>query len=118
VWGPAAIILLVQGRWVAAVFLTAWGMVVIGLVDNLLRPMLISGRTRMHPLAVFFAVVGGIKAFGFLGLFLGPVLVAGVAGVLELYRGVVRGDYGEDLKEQMAPGGELESASDAQDAGG
>ena len=108
VWGPAAIVLVVQGRWIAAIFIAGWGMLVIGLVDNLLRPVLISGRTRMHPLAVFFAVVGGIKAFGFLGLFLGPVLVAGVAGVLELYRGVVRGEYGEDLREKVAPDPEPE----------
>ncbi len=95
VWAPATIVLLGQGRWIAALLLLLWGVLVVGLVDNLLRPMLISGSTSMHPLLIFMAVLGGIQAFGFLGLFIGPVLVAIVTAVLDLYRGVVRGDYGE-----------------------
>ena len=94
VWGPTAIILAVQGRWVAAIGLAIWGALAVGLVDNFLRPMLISGRTQMHPLLTFLAVLGGIQAFGMLGLFLGPVLVALVTGVLDVYRATVRGELG------------------------
>ena len=104
VWAPAALVLLAQGRWIAALVLLLWGGLVVGLVDNFLRPMLISGRTRMHPLLVFLSVLGGIQAFGFLGLFLGPVLVAVVTAVLELYRGAVRGDYGDDFTRRAVIG--------------
>jgi predicted PurR-regulated permease PerM len=94
VWGPTAIVLAVQGRWIAAIGLAIWGALAVGLVDNFLRPMLISGRTQMHPLLTFLAVLGGIQAFGILGLFLGPVLVALVTGVLDVYRATVRGELG------------------------
>lgn len=103
VWGPAAIILAAQGRWVAALALAVWGAVAVGLVDNFLRPMLISGRTSLHPLLIFLAVLGGIQAFGFLGLFLGPVLVAVVTGLVDLYRLTVHEAEGRG---DPAPAGE------------
>ncbi|HEX9698698.1 MAG TPA: AI-2E family transporter [Acidobacteriota bacterium] len=99
VWGPAAIVLAVQGRWVAGLVLVVWGAIVVGLADNFLRPMLIAGRVKMHPLLTFLAVLGGISAFGFLGLFLGPVLVAIVQALVEAYRMIVR----DGEKAQPAP---------------
>lgn len=104
VWGPAALILLVQGRWLAALGLTVWGSLAVGLVDNFLRPMLISGRTALHPLLIFLAVLGGIQAFGILGLFLGPVLVAVVSGLVDLYRGMMRGEFGEPVEAEEVAG--------------
>ena len=53
----------------------AWGVVVVGAVDNVLRPILISGRTEVPTLAVFIGVMGGLSAFGFIGLFLGPIIL-------------------------------------------
>ena len=67
--------LAVEGSWGKALALTAWGAVVIGLVDNLLYPSLVGNRLRLHTLVVFFAVVGGLSVFGAAGLFLGPALV-------------------------------------------
>ncbi|MFQ5744812.1 MAG: AI-2E family transporter [Acidobacteriota bacterium] len=104
VWGPAAIILAIQGRWIAAMGLAIWGILAVGLIDNLLRPVLISGRTEMHPLLVFLAVLGGIQAFGFLGLFLGPVLVAVVTGLVDLYRGMMRGEFAEEAGGEKVAG--------------
>jgi predicted PurR-regulated permease PerM len=76
VWIPAALFLLTQGRYGAALFLTLWGALLVGLMDNLLKPLLISGRAEVPTLAVFIGVVGGLSAFGPIGLFLGPVLLA------------------------------------------
>jgi predicted PurR-regulated permease PerM len=76
VWVPAALYLLAQGRYGAAIFLTIWGALLVGLMDNLLRPLLISGRAEIPTLAVFLGVVGGLSAFGPVGMFLGPVLLA------------------------------------------
>src|SRR5688572_23545306 len=76
VWAPAAIILAAQGRYGAAVVLTLWGALLVGLVDNFLKPMLISGRAEVPTLAAFLGVLGGLAAFGPVGMFLGPVLLA------------------------------------------
>jgi|HigsolmetaAR205D_1030408.scaffolds.fasta_scaffold00383_17 predicted PurR-regulated permease PerM len=76
VWVPAAIVLAAQDRWGAAIFLVIWGTLLVGLVDNVVRPMLVSGRASVGTLTVFLGVMGGISAFGAIGLFLGPVVLA------------------------------------------
>jgi len=74
-WIPAAVWLAARGETGYAIFLTLWGSIVVGLVDNLLRPLLISGRVEVPTLAVFVGVIGGLAAFGFIGLFLGPIVL-------------------------------------------
>ena len=78
VWGLGAIYLATQGAFGHAIFLAIWGVLVVGTADNVLRPLLISGRADVPTLAVFVGVVGGLSAFGFIGLFLGPI-VLGIA---------------------------------------
>jgi predicted PurR-regulated permease PerM len=75
VWLPATLWLLSQDQPYFALFMLAWGVVVVGAVDNVLRPILISGRTEVPTLAVFIGVMGGLSAFGFIGLFLGPIVL-------------------------------------------
>jgi len=75
IWGPGAIFLATQGDFGHATFLAAWGVIVVGMVDNFLRPMLISGRVQVPTIAVFIGVMGGLSAFGFIGLFLGPIVL-------------------------------------------
>jgi len=76
VWVPAAIVLAAQGRWGATIFVVIWGALLVSLVDNIVRPMLVSGRASVGTLTVFIGVLGGISAFGAIGLFLGPVVLA------------------------------------------
>ena len=76
VWVPGALFLAARGDFGHAIFLAAWGAIVVGMVDNFLRPMLISGRADVPTLAVFVGVMGGLAAFGFIGLFLGPIVLA------------------------------------------
>ena len=75
VWMPAVAMLLFQGRYVAAIVLASIGLVV-STVDNFLKPFLISGRAVVPTIAVFIGVLGGLIAFGVIGLFLGPVVIA------------------------------------------
>ena len=75
VWAPAAAVLALQGEHWQAVFLVAWGALVVGMADNFLRPLLISGRVEVPTLAVFVGVMGGLSAFGFIGLFIGPIVL-------------------------------------------
>lgn len=82
VWGPAALVLAVQGRWGAAIFMLIWGTVLVSLVDNIVRPMLVSGRANVGTLTIFIGVLGGLAAFGAIGLFLGPVILALIIALL------------------------------------
>jgi len=84
VWVPGAIFLAVTGHHWMAVFLVVWGVVVVGLVDNILRPLLISGRADVPTLAVFIGVLGGLQAFGFVGLFLGPIVLGMLVALFRL----------------------------------
>lgn len=76
VWAPAALVLAAQGRWGATIFMVIWGALLVSLVDNFVRPMLVSGRAKVGTLTVFIGVLGGLSAFGGIGLFLGPVVLA------------------------------------------
>lgn len=76
IWGPAAIFLVLEGHWTQAIILVLWGMLVVGTIDNLLRPFLMGNRLHQHTLLVFISLVGGLLLFGSAGLILGPVLLA------------------------------------------
>ena len=76
VWIGLALMLVAQGETQAAIGLFVWGALVVSSVDNLIRPLVISGPTRIPFLLVFLGVLGGINAFGLIGLFLGPILLA------------------------------------------
>lgn len=86
VWIPAAIYLAATGSWGAALFLTLWGSLVIGLVDNFLRPKLVGEKAKLHELFIFFAVLGGLQVFGIVGLFLGPVILAIALALFDAFR--------------------------------
>jgi predicted PurR-regulated permease PerM len=86
VWLPAAIFLAASGQWGKAMILTLWGTVVVGLIDNLLYPVLVGKRLRLHTVPVFFAIVGGLAVFGAAGLVLGPVILALTDAILEVWR--------------------------------
>ena len=88
VWVPVAIYLLTQGFWIKALILTLWGTLVVGTVDNVIRPLLIrkvsSEGNQLNTLVLFLAVLGGIKVFGLLGIVLAPLVVVMVLTLLEL----------------------------------
>ena len=76
VWGPVALYLLLAGSIWPALGLTAWGVLVIGLVDNVLRPVLVGKETRMPDYLVLVATIGGLSVFGLNGFVIGPVIAA------------------------------------------
>jgi predicted PurR-regulated permease PerM len=86
VWAPAAAILFFQGFWGKALFLALWGALVVGMSDNFVRPWVLSGRTGMNGLVIFFALMGGMQVFGAIGLFAGPVIVSTAAAVFRMLR--------------------------------
>ena len=76
VWVPAVGVLFLQGRWVAALGLAVWSVAVVSSADNVVRPLFISGRAQISTLPVFLGLLGGVTAFGPIGLVVGPVVVA------------------------------------------
>jgi predicted PurR-regulated permease PerM len=81
----AALLLLVTGHPYMAALLAGWGLVVVGLVDNLVKPLLIRRGLEIHGAVVFFSLIGGLAMFGAIGLLLGPLLVALFLAVLRIY---------------------------------
>ena len=86
VWVPAAIYLFATGHYVKGIVLVLWGTLVIGMIDNFLRPKLVGGRTKLHELLIFFAVLGGLQVFGVLGIVLGPVVLAITLALVDVFR--------------------------------
>jgi predicted PurR-regulated permease PerM len=89
VWLPAALALLVSGAVLRGVLLLVLGFLVISGIDNLARPLLVGGRAQLHPLVVFFSVLGGVYVLGAVGLVVGPVLFVGALTVIEMARGAL-----------------------------
>lgn len=82
----AGVFLLLSGHPIAGIFLMVWGAVVVSLVDNLARPYLLKGGMELHGGVVFFALLGGLGAFGGVGLIIGPMIVTFLMAALKLYR--------------------------------
>ncbi len=94
VWVPAAVVLGVQGRWAAGLFLAVWGLAVVTSADNLIRPRFIAGRAQISTLPVLLGLVGGVAAFGPIGMVLGPVVIALVLALLR---------FAEESQQQVSP---------------
>lgn len=85
IWFPAGIIMLLLGNVWQGLTILAVGLGIISLIDNFLRPELVGKDTQMHPLVVFFATLGGISLFGFLGFIIGPIIVALFLTLWDIY---------------------------------
>ncbi len=86
VWAPVGIYLLISGAIWKGVFVLLWGTLVVSSIDNILRPWVVGGRVELHPMVLVFFILGGVEAFGFLGLFLGPVVASVLAAVFAMLR--------------------------------
>jgi predicted PurR-regulated permease PerM len=68
------------------VFLLLWGVFVVSAADNIIRPWVVGGRVELHPMVLLFFILGGVEAFGFIGLFLGPVVASVLAALFAILR--------------------------------
>ena len=85
VWGPAVIILAAGGNFLKAGGLGLYCALVVGSIDNLLRPILVGKDTQMHELMIFFGTLGGIIMFGVMGMIIGPIVAALFITIWEIY---------------------------------
>lgn len=86
VWGGTALYLLATGRPYAALFIAIWGGAIVSWVDNIVKPIFIGGAAKLPAFPLLFAILGGISVYGFLGVFLGPVILAILFSFVEIYR--------------------------------
>ena len=85
VWVPAVIYLLIMGQVLAPILLAIWCLLVGLSCDNVLRPKLLGQERGIHPLLTFFSVLGGLSLYGMVGLFIGPLILAVLISLLEVY---------------------------------
>lgn len=85
IWVPAVVFLVANGEQAAAVGLTIWGVVVVGMVDNVLRPRIVGGDTKMPDLLVLLSTLGGLTMFGAIGIIVGPILAGVWITALDIY---------------------------------
>jgi predicted PurR-regulated permease PerM len=86
VWGAVAVYLLIAGSFWRAILLAVWGTLVIGTVDNVIRPLIIGERAEIPTILLFFGILGGLQAYGLLGVFLAPVVIAMVVAFFRIYK--------------------------------
>lgn len=86
VWVPAAIILFLTGNTKSAIILTIYGALVISAVDNFLKPLLMRGKNKIHPLLLFLSIIGGLALVGPIGILLGPITIAVFLAALKIYK--------------------------------
>jgi predicted PurR-regulated permease PerM len=85
IWVPAGVGLLLDGAVTRGVFLLIYGATIVMNIDNFLRPKLVSGRTKVHPVLILIGVLGGLKVFGFIGMLVGPLILAILVALIKFY---------------------------------
>jgi predicted PurR-regulated permease PerM len=97
VWVPVAIYLAIASGWGSAILLAVWSIVAIAVIDNFIKPVAMRHGTDLSTLALFFGLAGGLEAFGPLGIFLGPAIIAVFAALLKVYRRTYVHPHGPEL---------------------
>ncbi len=92
VWVPLSILRIIEGYFtnsnimmIQGALLFIYGVLVVGTIDNIVRPKVIGSRSRMHPLLVFIAILGGIRVFGFIGIIAGPIIFVLAGAIIKMY---------------------------------
>lgn len=112
VWIPSAVYLILLGKMKYAVFLVAWNILLVGSIDNFLRPFLMGGEGRMSPFYVFLAIIGGVQYFGLVGILYGPLILSFAMIMLYIYQV----EYREDLLKEGSPAMDPERLVEAEKA--
>jgi predicted PurR-regulated permease PerM len=106
VWIPAAVVLFIQGSVGMGVFMLIWGLAAVGTVDNILRPLVVSGSLPVNGFVILIAMLGGAEAFGVAGILIGPLAVALILALAKI--------IGERFSDNpVPPAGEPEAKSPA-----
>jgi predicted PurR-regulated permease PerM len=99
VWGPGAASLVIDGRWGSAIGLVIWGIVVVGNVDNVIRPIVFRRWAQVHPFVTVIGAFMGLRYFGLLGLLIGPLAISYFFELIRMYRV----EYLADVDVEVSP---------------
>jgi predicted PurR-regulated permease PerM len=99
IWGPGSVFLLLSGSYGKGIGLFLFGVFVISMIDNILRPLIIGSRTKMPTILILFSVLGGIRLFGIIGFVMGPLIMAAFISVFEIFRHIE-----DEEKEEVGTG--------------
>ena len=97
VWLPAAIYLMTAVHLWKGIALILWGALIVGSSDHVVRPLIVQGRVEIHPLLLLFAMFGGLNVFGFLGIFIGPIVLTLVGALFAMIREEVHSEAATSL---------------------
>ncbi|HHG74621.1 MAG TPA: AI-2E family transporter, partial [Persephonella sp.] len=86
VWVPVAIYTLLTKGFLTAFLFSLYGTFVISTIDNIIKPVVIGDKTNIHPMILVFAILGGLNFFGFVGIFLAPIIIVMIDNLLHLFR--------------------------------
>ena len=86
IWVPAAVYLYLTGSAVSSILLAVWGVVLVSLPDNFLKPLLIGRKAKIPTFLLFIGILGGLQVYGFLGIFAGPLVVTLLTAFVQIYR--------------------------------
>jgi len=97
VWIPCSLYLAFSGHPFAGVMLALYGLLVVSMIDNLIKPMVLHGQSKLHPLLALLSIIGGVQALGPIGIFVGPMVVSFLQAVLNMFHAELRalGSEGE-----------------------
>jgi predicted PurR-regulated permease PerM len=85
IWGPYAVWLWYMGHWLPAGFIAAYGLVVVGLLDNVIRTYVLHSNVKLHPLLAFISVLGGVQTMGLWGVFVGPIVASCLHALVKIF---------------------------------
>ncbi len=100
VWVPGALVLLLHGNYIGCAILLAWGLLVVSTIDNFIKPIFISEGSNIHMLVIFIGLFGGLYAWGFLGVFVGPLILSLALFVLDIYHSILKTPYENNPEEK------------------
>jgi len=107
VWGPCAVWLGLQGHWTAALGLTAWGLIVVGMLDNIVKMYVLQSEADLHPLIAFISVIGALQVMGLWGIFVGPIVASCLFALVQIFNAELK----EIVNERDARAANIASAS-------
>jgi predicted PurR-regulated permease PerM len=104
VWLPGSIILVASGHWARGIILLAWGAGVVGMLATIVQPIVLGRRAKLHTLQIFLGLLGGIQAFGLIGIFLGPIIISATHALFRIIREENRAWRAGEHKQEPAGG--------------
>lgn len=113
VWGPCAAWLAFQGHWGSAIGLALFGVIVVGLLDNVVRTYVLNSDAQLHPLLAFVSVLGALQVMGLWGIFFGPIVASCLYALVQIFNAELKESSVNAAVKGVAPPGEASTAPPA-----